>query len=197
VRLNFCDLSQYSLLPDHVIRTLFDVKFIDVVIYCLLSPGLKVADILGPGFRRADKQFALPSMAADDCVYFYFDYDCRALKYLAPSAQSQIRYFDAYGRRIIRQMTATFSLVENMYTCAINVNYDVHIAAVAIRAVEKHRLWRTIEAVEASWKESKAALLDDTFAKLFVFGIDKLSRAKLEQVLRKGKNLLSMAAFRK
>jgi hypothetical protein len=193
VRLNFCDLSQYSMLPDEIIQSLFDLKFIDVIIYCLLPPSLKIADILGPGIRRGEKQFALTSMSIGDSVYFYFDYTLTTLKFLAPAAQFQIRYFDSLGRRVIRQMTATFSLVDNMYTCAINVNYDIHIAGTAIKVIEKNRLSGTIEAVHTALHAAKLGFIDDTFAKLFLLQIEKHIREKLEYAFGKGQRLLSKA----
>jgi hypothetical protein len=194
-RIHFCDLSQYAILPNEILSSLFETKFVDVIIYCLPSSILKVADILGPGFRRAEKQFALPSMGVGDTVYFYFDYNLPALKYLSPSAQFQVRYFDALGRRVIRQMSATFTLVDNMYTCAMNVNYDVYVAATVIRAAEQNRENAAIEAVHASLRAAKVGLLNDTFAVLFLLEIEKPTKARLEQALTKGAGLLSRAAL--
>jgi DNA-directed RNA polymerase subunit RPC12/RpoP len=194
-RIHFCDLSQYAVLPDEIIASLFELKLIDVIIYCLPSAVLKVADILGPGVRRAEKQFALTSICTGDTVYFYFEYNIATIKFLAPGVQFQVRYFDALGRRVIRQMTATFTLVDNMYSCATNVNYDVYIAGTVMRAIEKNRENTEIEAVHAALRAAKVGFLDNTLAMLFLLQTEKLVQSRVEQALKKSAGLLSREAL--
>jgi hypothetical protein len=195
VRIQYCDLSQYAVLPDEILRTLFEVKLVDVVIYCSPSSPLKVSDILGSGFRRADKQFALTSLGVGDSVYFYFDYEVPVVKFFSPAVQFQVRYFDALGRRVIRQMTTSFTLVDNMYTCSLNVDYDMCIAAIAVSVVDKNRANPAIEGVHEALSEVRAGLFDDTFARLFLLQIEKVMRHRLEESLTKGRELLSRVAL--
>jgi hypothetical protein len=146
----------------------------------------KVADVLGPGSRRADTTFSVVSMAANDTIYFYFDYNFLKMKVTQPAIQFQVRYFDALGRQIVRVFTTTFPFVNNMYTCTVNACLDVHIAALAVLAVEQAREFGTVASVHAALEKAKSDFVDDSFVRLLLISIDKLQIARINEMLIHG-----------
>jgi hypothetical protein len=194
-KVHVCDLSQINVLPNEMVRSLLAFKPIDLVIIAVFSPAFKIVDILGSGVRRSVKSFALNSMAPGDTAYFYFDYQAETIKEGATSVQFQVRYFDALGRKIMRIMNHKFAVVDSMYTCALNVNYDMYIAAVVVRAVEHARELMGMDAVRASIRRSRVELLDDPFVKLLLLNVEKLAMDQVREVLMNGRRLLTRRAL--
>jgi hypothetical protein len=188
-------VSQVHVLPDDIVQSLFKLKLVDVVITCFCSPMFKVADVLGPGSRRADKSFSVGSMAPNDTVYFYFDYNFPVMKVAQPAIQFQVRYFDAFGRTIVRVFTTTFPFADNMFTCTLNANFDVHVAAVAVLAAEQAREFGTVASVRAALEKSGSDFVDDTFVRLLLISVEKLQLAQIREALIHGHKLISRTEF--
>jgi hypothetical protein len=190
-RVHVCDVSQINVLPNEIVRSVLAFKPIDVVILAFFSPAFKIMDILGSGVRRSGQSFTLNAIAAHDTAYFYFDYETEKLKERVPSVQFQVRYFDGLGRKIMRVMNHTFAVDDNIYTYALNVNYDMYIATITVRAVEHARELMGMEAVHASIRKSRGELLDDAFVKMLLLNVEKLEMDRVREVLIHGTKLLT------
>jgi hypothetical protein len=153
-----CNLAQVHVLPERIVQSLFNLKFVDVLITCFCSPMFKVAHVLGPGSQRADTAFSVVLMAVNDTIYFYFNYNFPTMKVTQPAIQFQVRDFDALGRQIVRVFATTFPFADNMYTCTVNACLDLYITAVAVLAVE----------------QATSDFVDDSFVRLLLISIDKI-----------------------
>jgi hypothetical protein len=194
-RVHFCSAAQRNFVAAEIVRSLLTFKAIDVLLYAVFSPVFNVADILGPGIRRSDQSFSLNAMEMDDTVYFYFNYEAAMMKSTAPAMQVQVRYFDGMGRKIIRVLNTTFESLDNMTICALNVNYDMYVAAVAVRAVEMAREFTEIEKVLEQLRSARSDFFGDAFVQLLMVNVEKLAFDRVAAMLTHGDRLLNKTTF--
>jgi hypothetical protein len=134
-------------------------------------------------------------MSLDYTVYFYFNYDGPTMKSTAPAVQVQVRYFDGLGRKIIRVLNTTFENVDNMTVCALNVNYDMYVAAIAVRAVERAREFTEIEKVLEPIRSARGHFFGDPFVKLLMMNVEKLAVDRVAAMLTHADRLVAKTAF--
>ena len=192
---HLCDPVQLNVLPDEIVKSLFDPKFTDVVISATFSPCLKIKEIFGAGYWRSEQAFTVPALGANDAVYFVLDYDVSQMKMASPGVQFRVRYFDQHGRRVLRVISTFFSIVDNMNTCAMNAYYDVVSATLMHQALDKIREFGNLEAFRTKLQELRQGYLEDTFAKLFLMNTDPLSYQQVASCLTYGSALVDVLAL--
>lgn len=194
-KVHLCDPVQMNVLPGEIVKSLFDPKFTDVVIFSVMSPCFKVKEIFGAGYWRSEQAFTVPALGANDSVYFVLDYDVSQVKTAAPGIQFQVRYFDQEGRRVLRVISTWFSIVDNMNTCAMHAYYDVVAATLMHQALDKIREFGSMEAFRAKLEELKKGYIEDTFAKLFLMNTDAVSFQRVTNCLTYGGSLVDKVAL--
>jgi hypothetical protein len=122
-----------------IVASLFDLNFAEVGIWATSSHTFRISNVLGPGIRHSDTHFSFATLTTGDTVYFYFDYTGRVLKFPTPAIQFHIRYFDRRGHRVVRTMTTTFTMTDNVSAIVASADDDVCRAAVATLAADKYR----------------------------------------------------------
>jgi hypothetical protein len=73
----------------------------------------------------------------------------------------------------------------------MNVDYDVFLAAVVTKAVEQAREFGTLQAVHDALAKAKADFLDNNLARLLLLNCEKLTIARVKEILTNGSSLLS------
>ncbi|KAH0791202.1 TKL family protein kinase [Histomonas meleagridis] len=181
--------DQLDTLPNIFVDTLFRPKYSNTFIYAVVPPQFKIVDIKGPGLRRSDKSFVIPSIQEDDTIYFYLDYDVSRLDMTSPSVQFQFRYYDGYHQRIARIMSFNFSLSDNMHATSINCDYDVFISSAIISSIDKARETDDPQSALTELNNLRNNFFNDNFAKLFLYNQPSFI---LEKVLKSFNNAVKL-----
>ena len=183
--------SQINYLPTDLVNALAEPTFVDVLVYCVAPPYLKIADVKGNGIRRTEQSFSLTYLSPNDTIYIYFDYKVAKIDVPAPSIQFQVRYIDSKRRKYIRTISSSFTLVDNMSTVASSCDYDVYIASSFIRCADKFRETQSREATIEELNKVSNELIGDKFARLFFYNLPVLTRSKIENAFAVGKHFLT------
>jgi hypothetical protein len=192
-RVHVCHPVEKAVLPSMIIGSLFDSKVTDAVIFVQHSYAFRVVDILGRGVRRNDLVFALSTAGPDDTVYFYLDYDVGMIKSRSPGVQFQVRYLDAFGRRVVRVMTLYFSIVEDPESCLID--FGAVLGAFAARAADKYRELASLDPISTVLANAKATFLDNLDAWVKFARGDRVAAAQFADSLANYHRLLSPRAL--
>ncbi|OHT03519.1 hypothetical protein TRFO_29131 [Tritrichomonas foetus] len=189
-RVTIFSQSQVNYLPTDIINTMLEPTYVDVLIFTIMPPCFKIADVKGNGLRRSEQTFTIPYMSPNDTVYFYIDYNVGKIDQASPSVQFQVRFIDAKHQRYIRTMSTAFTLVNNISTVASLCDYDVFIASSYIRCIDKAREFDTSSAALEELSKVRGEFTNDSFSKLFFLSLDPLTRQKIECALSVGKHFL-------
>lgn len=182
--------SQISYLPTDVVNTLAEPTFVDVLLFSVISPYLKIVDVKGNGIRRSEFGYSVTYLSPNDTIYVYLDYKTSKIEVPAPAVQFQVRYIDSRRRKYVRTISSSYTLVDNMNTVATLCDYDVYIASCFIRCVDKAREFGSRQAALEELDKINDEFIGDKFARLFYYNLPALTRSKIENALVAGKNFL-------
>jgi hypothetical protein len=182
---------QFSTIPTAIVDSLFRLKVFDVHFSCVPSPGLAVGNIVGAGVRLSSSSFALTATGPDDAVYFSIVYTIPRITTTSPCVQFQIAYTDQVGRRLVRLSTVYFSLTNTIHTSHLHVDFDVFMATAVHEALEKCRETGALSSAHESLNATRRSYYDDTFAKLFLIGRDRLTVGMVCQIMLKAEKTIT------
>lgn len=172
--------SQLNYLPTDLLNALIEPTFIDPLIYVILHPSLKIIDVKGNGIRRTEQSFSTAYLSPNDTIYVFLGYKNATMDQPSPSIQFQVRYHDSRRRRYIRTISYSYTLVDNMGTVTQLYDFDVYIASVFIRCIDKAKEFGSPQAALDQFKIIREEFVDDKFARLFYFSLEPLTRSKIE-----------------